>query len=264
MTTSNARPTRRKAQADRRWRAFCGALGYPDPDTIRQERTIWSAGEPQTGTSPICSASLTGKTAVSSPEIRQIVQDVYNHQLGLPPEWTPQRRMTFIEDEATRISHQITELADQMGAQAITEWTQRTGEHPDYLTKVRLLNTARASAKEIVLNNELYELIPDPQDDLDSEQQRAQPSPDLTPLPWNQRWTRTQYRIDPSEQIEDLAAQIWPAPDFSAVFRIKAAYLLAARAEDHLLLPEHRGDPLAEELAPLVYSDLRHDGLPER
>ena len=83
-------------------------------------------------------------------------------------------------------------------------------------------------------------------------------------MPWDQRWTRTQYRTDPSEQIEDLIAQIWPDPDFSAVFRIKAGYLLAARAEDHLGLPAHREDPLTEELAALVYSDLRHDGLPER
>ena len=75
---------------------------------------------------------------------------------------------------------------------------------------------------------------------------------------------RTQYRSDPSEQIEDLVAQISPDPDFSAVFRIKAGYLLAARAEDHLGLPAHGEDPLAEELAALVYSDLRHDRLSER
>src|SRR5262249_43339969 len=141
--------------------------------------------------------------------------------------------------------------------------TQRTGEHPDYLTKVGLLNAAMASAKEIVLNNELYELIPEPEDPSD-ESIETPPSLERSQVPWDQRWTRTQYRSDPSEQIEDLVAQIWPDPDFSAVFRIKAGYLLAARAEVHLGLPTHREDPLAEELAALVYGDLRHDGLPER
>ena len=110
---------------------------------------------------------------------------------------------------------------------------------------------------------QLYELIPEPQDP-PNETTATPPSLDRSQVPWDQRWTRTQYRSDPSEQIEDLVAQIWPDPDFSAVFRIKAGYLLAARAEDHLALPAHREDPLAEELAALVYSDLRHDGLPER
>ena len=95
------------------------------------------------------------------------------------------------------------------------------GEHPDYLTKVGLLNTAMASAKEIVLSEQLYELIPEPQDP-PNETTATPPSLDRSQVPWDQRWTRTQYRSDPSEQIEDLVAQIWPDPDFSAVFRIKA------------------------------------------
>lgn len=263
MTTRDTRSTQRRAHADHRWRALCRALGYPDPDTITQERTIWPAGATQIATSRICSASSTGKAAVSSPEIRQIVQDVYSQHLELPPEWTPEQSATVLEDEASRISQQIAQLADQMGAQSVAEWTQRTGQHPDYTTKVGLLNTAMLAAKEIVLSNELYELIPEPQDPSDETAETA-PDLDRRQVPWDQRWTRTQYRSDPSDQIEDLVAQIWPDPVFSAVFRIKAGYLLAARAEDHLPLPAHHEDPLAEELATLVYNDLRHDGLPER
>ena len=55
---------------------------------------------------------------------------------------------------------------------------------------------------------------------------------------------------------------MWPAPDYSAVFRIKAGYLIAARAEDRLPLPHNHDDPLAAELAQMVYADLRADGLP--
>ena len=249
--------------ADRRLRRFFAVRGYPDPDTITQERTIWPAGATQIATSRICSASSTGKAAVSSPEIRQIVQDVYSQHLALPPEWTPEQSASSSRTSRPGSANRSRELADQMGAQSVAEWTQRTGEHPDYLTKVGLLNTAMASAKEIVLSEQLYELIPEPQDP-PIETTETPPSLDRSQVPWDQRWTRTQYRSDPSEQIEDLVAQIWPDPDFSAVFRIKAGYLLAARAEDHLGLPAHREDPLAEELAALVYSDLRHDGLPER
>ena len=57
---------------------------------------------------------------------------------------------------------------------------------------------------------------------------------------------------------------VWPDPGFSALFRIKAGYLIAARAEDQLVLPSDRHDPLAAQLAQMVYADLRADGLPEK
>ena len=243
--------------------ALLAALGYPDPDTLTTERTIWSAGT-TTRTSRICSASLTGKTAVTSPEIRQIVHAVYTDHLQLPAEWTTAQRQGFIEAEAGKISHQIAELAAEMGEQAVADWIARHGDHPDYLTKVGLLNTATAAAKEIVLNNELYEMIPEPPDSIPSDLIEAEPVLDHSLIPWDQRWTHTRYRTEPSDQIEALAAAAWPDPNYSAVFRIKAGYLLAARAEDQLPLPRRPGDPLAEQLAQMIYTDLRHDGLPER
>jgi len=243
--------------------ALLAALGYPDPDTLTTERTIWSAGA-TIRTSRICSASLTGKTAVTSPEIRQIVHAVYTDHLQLPAEWTAAQRQEFIEAEAGKISHQIAELAAEMGEQAVADWIARHGDHPDYLTKVALLNTATAAAKEIVLNNELYEMIPEPPDSIPSDLIEGEPVLDRSLIPWYQRWTHTRYRTEPSDQIEALAAATWPDPNYSAVFRIKAGYLLAARAEDQLPLPRRPGDPLAEQLAQMIYTDLRHDGLPER
>ena len=248
--------------ADRRLRRFFAVRGYPDPATITQERTIWPAGV-TVRSSRICSASSTGKVAVTSPEIHQIVADVYTNHLELPSEWTPARRQEFIEAEAARISRQVAEVAAQMGEQAIADWKARHGDHPDFMTKVGLLNTATASAKEMVLTQELYELIPEPPE-VETLESDPEPMPDRSQVPWDQRWTRTYWRSDPSEELEDLAARVWPDPGFSEVFRIKAGYLLAARAEDQLPLPTEPGDPLAEQLAPMVYSDLRHDGLPER
>lgn len=267
MTASNARAAaaraRRKAIAERNWRSFLAALGYRDPDTITQERAIWQASDTQIRTSRICSASSAGKVAVTSPEIREIVNSVYDQHLPLPTEWTPRQREEFLEAQAATISRQVAELSAAMGEQAIAEWKYQHEQAPDYLTRVGLLNTARSQAMEIVLTNELYEQIPQENEPPDNPAPDPQ-TPPPGPVPWERRWTNTAHRSDPSEEIEDLAAAIWPAPDFSAVFRIKAGYLLAARAEDQLPLPSHRDDPLAATLAPLIYADLRHDGLPER
>lgn len=197
---------------------------------------------------------------MTSPEIALIVAEVYREHLRLPDEWTPSQRQGFLDKTAATLSRQVAELAADLGEQAVQEWTTEHGEHPDYLTKVGLLNTATASAREIVLADQLYELIPPPET---SSEDVDPPSSDET-LPWTQRWTRTQYRTEPTEELEELAASLWPAPQFSALFRIKAGYLLAARAEDQLSLPRQAQDPLTEDLAQMVFQDLRDDGLPAR
>jgi hypothetical protein len=202
------------------------------------------------------------KVPVTSPEIWQIVTAVYtNHDL-LAPEWTPQQRRDFLDREAARLSRQVAELAAELSEQAIQDWISRTGDHPDVMTKVGLVNNATLQAKEVVLTQELYELIPPPpEQDLD---ESPAPIPDRSEVPWDRRWTHTQYRTDPSEDQEDLVTAVWPDPGFSALFRIKAGYLIAARAEDQLALPSDRHDPLAAQLAQMVYADLRADGLPEK
>lgn len=196
--------------------------------------------------------------AMSSPEIRQIVTETYTRHGLLPTHWTPQQRREFLDQEAARLSRQVAELAAELSANLIQEWITRTGDHPDVLTKVGLINNATLQCKDIVLSQGLYELIPD-------DEPKAVPPPtmpDRSQVPWDRRWTHTQYRTDPSEELEDLAATVWPAPDFSALFRIKAGYLLSARAEDHQPLPVDRHDALAAALAQMVYADLRSDGLP--
>ena len=199
---------------------------------------------------------------VASPELAQIVTAVYtNHDL-LPPEWTPQQRHDFLCREAARLSRQVAELAADMAEQAVQDWINRHGDHPDYLTKVGLVNNATSQATELVLDQQLCELIPPPQDD-PLENSTAE-LPDRSQMPWDQRWTRTYYRTEPTEEQEELVATVWPAPEFSALFRIKAEYLIAARAEDHQALPADRHDPLAAELAQLVYADLHADGLPRQ
>ena len=82
---------------------------------------------------------------MSSPEIAQIVTDIYSHHLALPSEWTPSRRQEFIETESARISRRVAELAAAMGEQAVADWMARHGDHPDFMTKVGLLIWSEAS-----------------------------------------------------------------------------------------------------------------------
>jgi hypothetical protein len=198
---------------------------------------------------------------VTSPEIQQIVTEVYTSHDLLPPEWTSQQQYDFLDREAARLSRQVAQLAADLSEQAIQDWIVRTGDHPDVMTKVGLVNSATLQAKEVVLSQELYELIPPPPEDL---VEQDPPMPDRSTVPWDRRWTHTQYRTDPTPDQEDLVTAVWPAPDFSGLFRIKAGYLIAARAEDRLGLPTDRHDPLAVQLTQMVYQDLRADGLPEK
>lgn len=237
------------------------SLGYPVPQSINQGRTIWSGRKSTILPSRTCSA-FWGTTTMSSPEIRQIVHEVYSQHLSLPPDIPVDQREQFLDQEAARISRRVAELAADLGERSINDWQTRTGQHLDFVTKTGLLNTARASAMEIVLQEELYEQIPPPPEDPIT---ADQPNPvDRAGLPWDQRWTRTAYRTEPDETLEDLAETVWPDPDFSVLFRIKAGYLLAARAEDGQPLPSQPGDHLATQLAALVYDDLESDGLPRQ
>jgi hypothetical protein len=247
-----------------RLRTFMANHGYPDPDTIRSERTIWHGTNGQIRSNRVCSTSSAGTVVVASPEILQIVTQAYEQELALPSQWSPAQRHAFIQAEADKISYRVAELAAELEAQAVGEWTRSHGQHPDYLTKVGLVNTARSQAMEIVLSEDLYEQIPDEEDPPSTLWGEDQPTPERSQLPWDQRWTNPAYRSDPSPGIEDLIAQLWPKPAFSAVFQIKAGYLLSARAEDGLPVPSHQGDPLTAELAQMIYADLRSDGLPER
>lgn len=249
---------------DRLIRRYFAARGYPDPATVSRERTIWPATERQTRTNRICSASLTRQAVtVVDPEILKAVQTVYSTDLGLPEEWTPQRREQFLQAEADKISSMAASMAEELWEKALVVWSrQRNGKTPNRATKVALLQAARVQAVQTVLNTELYELIE--ADETTPQWQTPDPSPDPAQLDWTQRWKNPTYQSEPHEDLEALIDQLWPAPNFSGPFRIKAGYLMAARAEDGQPVPDRPEDPLTAELAQMIYHDLRADGLPER
>lgn len=201
-----------------------------------------------------------------SREFLTILNEVYPRHLQLPPEWTDQEQQRYLVGEAERLSQMVAELADQLAAQSVMQWTRSHGRHPDYLTKVGLINTARMTAREQILSSELYEQIPSSADETDEDRDaiREEPAQARDDIPWDHRWTDPDWRSEPSEATQTLIEQIWPEPRFSMLFRIKAAYLLAAREEDGLTIPTTSDSPLAQELAAMIYQDLRSDGLPER
>lgn len=249
---------------DRRLRAFFAVRGYPDPATVSQERTIWAATEHRTPTSRICSASSTTQAVtVTDPEILKAVQTVYSTDLGLPEEWTPERRNQFLMAEADKISAMAASMAEELWEKAIAVWSRnRNGKTPNHATTVALLEAARAQAAQTVLNNELYDLIES--DETTQEWETSDLIPGPARVGWEQRWTNPAYQSEPNEDLEALIDRLWPAPDYSGPFRIKAGYLTSARVEDGLPLPAHREDLLTAELAQMIYRDLRTDGLPER
>lgn len=213
-------------------------------------------------------AGMRAATGPGSVWMRQAVIEVYPRWLPLPQEWTPEQTERHLVAETARLDRMASELSDQLVSTAIEDWTNRRGAHPDYMTTVRLRQTALQNAREAIVRRELYDLI-EQQDDEDAEElvpveaPLHQPVP-ASAVPWNRRWNDARYRSDPGQRIEALAEMVWPDPDFSEWFRIKAAYLLIARIEDRLAVPDGPGHRLASELAPLVYADLVADGYPER
>lgn len=197
--------------------------------------------------------------------MRQAVNDVYLKWLPLPAGWTLEQTERHLVTETARLDRMAAELSDQLASTAIADWTSRQGAHPDYLTTVRLRQTALQNAREMIVRQELYDLIEQdsPEPTVPGDPPLHQPVP-ASQVPWNLRWNDARYRTDPGEQIDALADMVWPGPDFSVMFRIKAAYLLIARVEDQLPVPDGPRHRLAAELAPLVYADLAADGYPER
>jgi hypothetical protein len=99
------------------------------------------------------------------PTILSAVQSVYTTDLGLPEDWTDAQRAEFIDAEAGVITWMVQAKAGTLVGQCVEEWTRQHGARPNSIAQKELRIAARAEALEIVMNNELYELIPSDKDD---------------------------------------------------------------------------------------------------
>jgi hypothetical protein len=192
--------------------------------------------------------------------IRDAVDRIYGERVPLPADWTPERRTEFVDREAARLSTLAEQTSADRGEAAVAEWIARTGQQPDFLTKVGLLNTAALQGAEMVLAEELYAQLP-PEPDLEPDLELSAMWAEVdTSVEWGNpdRW-RTPRRSEPTPEVTALVARVWPAaPD---LFAIKAEYLVQALIEDGMDVPSEPGSPLANQLAQLVEADARADGL---
>jgi len=214
-------------------------------------RLLWA-----TSSNRICSASTHRiMKPVSSQWMREAVQAAYR-QLGLPTGWSSEQTETFLNLVTERLDNKAAALSIDLAQDAISRWrTAHPGQEPDHQTTVGLHETALENAREAVVRQELYALIPTPADD--------QPEPASRPRPevsWQDRWRDVRYRTEPSEAVEDLVDTVWPQR--SVMFRVKAAYLLATRAEEGRPIPTSPRHHLVPRLTPQVEEELRADGYP--
>lgn len=191
-----------------------------------------------------------------SSAIRSDVERVYRDHVPLPPEWTPEQRTEFLDQQAQRLSQLSAEAAAARGEAAVEEWTAREGTPPDYLTTVGLLNSSALAAREKVLAEQLYSQI-----EAEPEGPETEEPPTEVDFSDPQRW-RTLRRSDPTAQVIALVERLWPTR--SALFQLKAEYLVQARIEDGLEVPQDPTSDLVRQLTELVEDDLRDDGLPLR
>lgn len=190
--------------------------------------------------------------------IRHAVATTYRSRIGIPVEWTPQQTDLFFDLVARRLEDQANDLAMALQAGAIRNWEQRHGQPPDYLTTVKLVNTAQQNAVEAIIREAVTDRIRPDQQDHDE----TTSPPKVSGVPWQNRWRDGRYWTEPSETLEEFVRTVWPPEQFSPMFRVSAAYLLAARAEEGLPLPSGPRHTLAAQLIPAINEDLVAMGHP--
>ena len=195
-----------------------------------------------------------------STEVQQAVEQAFRQYLRVPTGSLPEHVQVLVSREAARLSGMVAQMAAELSEAAVAAWTRRHGREPDYLTATRLIATATQQARSTVLSTELEPEGPSDPEEIDETVLDLMLLLDEAP-DWGNpdRW-RTAWRSEPSEEIVELVARLWPRS--SDLFAIKAEYLLQCRAEDGQELPQHADGGLGRQMAQLVMDDLVADGLP--
>lgn len=177
--------------------------------------------------------------------VAQIVRRVWREHIGLPGEWTTARIDQFLAGEADRIESMIDEL-DQGNESLAEVYRAENGRSPNYLTMLQLVARHQAENRERVLAAELYSQIPEEGLDLASAEEQEQVETRLRHLHRHDpdRWTHPLHRSEPTTEIVELARQLWAGQHVQ--LRVLAQYLLQARHEDGLALPQQTQDPVWE------------------
>ena len=197
---------------------------------------------------------------LSQEPIEAVVKRVWTQSIGLPPEWSPQQVSDHLKDQTSRIETMIDDAVQGQGP-LVAAYRQEHGTGPDYLTTVALINQARAQAREMILDQELYSLIPsadpavetDPeviaqelteQDDAIRDQYRNDPD----------RWKKVLRSSEPTPEIVALTETLWSGQDVQLI--VLAERLMQTRQEDGHRLPTSPTDPLFQEFSNLLDQEL--------
>jgi hypothetical protein len=203
------------------------------------ERVLWNAKS-----APACTGTRKQGNAMPG-WMHAPVSEVYSKWLALPTEWTAEQRETFIALWVDRLEDEAADLSIDIREESLRAWRADHGRQPDFFTSVRITETAMQTAREAVVRERLYDRIP-----LDENGDAIPPEP-VSGVPWDKRWMDPRYRVrEPSEAIEERAREVWP--EHSSMFRVVAARLLTARAEEGRPVPRTRRDQLAHDLVPEI------------
>lgn len=94
--------------------------------------------------------------------VSTVVARVWTDAIGMPDHWSSEQRAAHLEAETERIEAIIDSEVESRQRALIAEYRRdHGGEGPDYLTTVALLNQARANTHALVLDDELFSLVPD-------------------------------------------------------------------------------------------------------
>lgn len=190
------------------------------------------------------------------------VSRVWTDLIGLPESMTESEKQEFLQERTAEISAQIELSMGTAQGPLVASFKSEHGREPDFPTKLALIETARAQITAQVLQEMLYEQIPEALDpfpeeadsgnvpEKSAEQNRNDP----------QRWRKALVRSEPRKEIEELTDQLFPTR--STLYRVMAAYLMQTLSEDGRQIPTSSSDPLLPSFISQLEAAMVEDGQP--
>lgn len=196
------------------------------------------------------------------PIVRAEVARIWRGWIGMDPDLSQQERDQQIDAEAARLTQLIEEhIGDSTHGFRVEQWKQEhPGQEPDFLTTVSLIESARQSARSLVLETELYpqvtpEIAAQTEAELDEIHAVAlEEARRLREIHDPDRWRR--HMVEVSELATRIVSRVWGTSQ-SLDFMTLAVSLVQQRLEDNQRTPTTSADPLREELEQMIEEELR-------
>lgn len=188
--------------------------------------------------------------------ITQEVMKLYLEHQGVPPELSPTDQQEFLERESERIAERIDNMKVHMQEQVLARYVRENGHPAPYLEQVGLINQAWQQATDFVINEEIYNQLPEDMEayPLDQESPEAEAERDRARIQVHrtdpERWRNPLNCADPDREADQLTDQLWEGKPVQ--FLYYAAHLIAARIEDGRPYPTSRSHPLFPSFTSLL------------